>query len=187
MVHPVQKQVLCTSYLLYLFKPACDLSPHCFFNYLNLTSLWWENCSFCTRENIQWFLDVLHLQIPPLEMSKYLRTRPLVCLPLVCLIYSGMPLSCTFTFLAHILCLLWGMIHYCEHCSNKTEMAMRLFTALRLEDQSLRLTIQEAATSLATAYKVVMERLLKYAVTTYQRRRQTWLWILIHWLSSVIK
>ncbi|VAI29985.1 unnamed protein product [Triticum turgidum subsp. durum] len=37
--------------------------------------------------------------------------------------------------------------------SNKTEMAMRLFTALRLEDQSLRLTIQEAATSLATAYK----------------------------------
>lgn len=52
-------------------------------------------------------------------------------------------------------------------------MAMRLFTALRLEDQSLRLTIQEAATSLATAYKVVMERLLKYAVTTYQRRRQT--------------
>ncbi|KAF7071734.1 hypothetical protein CFC21_076993 [Triticum aestivum] len=37
--------------------------------------------------------------------------------------------------------------------SNKTEIAMRLFTALRLEDQSLRLTIQEAATSLATAYK----------------------------------
>ncbi|KAF7058005.1 hypothetical protein CFC21_065146 [Triticum aestivum] len=37
--------------------------------------------------------------------------------------------------------------------SNKTEMAIRLFTALRLEDQSLRLTIQEAATSLATAYK----------------------------------
>ncbi|CAN6357538.1 unnamed protein product [Urochloa humidicola] len=37
--------------------------------------------------------------------------------------------------------------------SDKTDMAIRLFTALRLEDQSLRLTIQEAATSLATAYK----------------------------------
>ncbi|KAL6641935.1 hypothetical protein ACP70R_020116 [Stipagrostis hirtigluma subsp. patula] len=37
--------------------------------------------------------------------------------------------------------------------SDKTDMATRLFTALRLEDQSLRLTIQEAATSLATAYK----------------------------------
>ncbi|OEL19793.1 Proteasome-associated protein ECM29-like protein [Dichanthelium oligosanthes] len=36
---------------------------------------------------------------------------------------------------------------------HKTDMAIRLFTALRLEDQSLRLTIQEAATSLATAYK----------------------------------
>ncbi|PAN41168.1 hypothetical protein PAHAL_8G022100 [Panicum hallii] len=37
--------------------------------------------------------------------------------------------------------------------SDKTNMAIRLFTALRLEDQSLRLTIQEAATSLAAAYK----------------------------------
>ncbi|TVU50781.1 hypothetical protein EJB05_02171 [Eragrostis curvula] len=37
--------------------------------------------------------------------------------------------------------------------SDKTDMAIRLFTALRLEDQSLRLTIQEAATSLATSYK----------------------------------
>jgi hypothetical protein len=32
--------------------------------------------------------------------------------------------------------------------------------ALRLEDQSLRLTIQEAATSLATAYKVTLESML---------------------------
>ncbi|EEE51616.1 hypothetical protein OsJ_32889 [Oryza sativa Japonica Group] len=38
--------------------------------------------------------------------------------------------------------------------SNKTDMAIRLFTALRLEEQSLRLTIQEAATALATAYKL---------------------------------
>ncbi|KAG8089149.1 hypothetical protein GUJ93_ZPchr0011g27896 [Zizania palustris] len=37
--------------------------------------------------------------------------------------------------------------------SNKTDMAIRLFTALRLEEQSLRLTIQEAATSLAMSYK----------------------------------
>jgi hypothetical protein len=40
--------------------------------------------------------------------------------------------------------------------SNKTDMAIRLFTALRLEEQSLRLTIQEAATALATAYKVLV-------------------------------
>uniref|UniRef100_A0ACD5YHL8 Uncharacterized protein n=1 Tax=Avena sativa TaxID=4498 RepID=A0ACD5YHL8_AVESA len=45
--------------------------------------------------------------------------------------------------------------------SNKTEMAVRLFTALRLEDQSLRLTIQEAATSLATAYKGASKLVLK--------------------------
>ncbi|PAN15915.1 hypothetical protein PAHAL_3G020000 [Panicum hallii] len=37
--------------------------------------------------------------------------------------------------------------------SDKTNMAIRLFTALRLEDQSLHLMIQEAATSLAAAYK----------------------------------
>ncbi|RLN29530.1 hypothetical protein C2845_PM05G06240 [Panicum miliaceum] len=40
-----------------------------------------------------------------------------------------------------------------DQLNDKTDMAIRLFTALRLEDQSLRLTIQEAATSLATAYK----------------------------------
>ncbi|KAL6906048.1 hypothetical protein ACP4OV_003649 [Aristida adscensionis] len=45
--------------------------------------------------------------------------------------------------------------------SDKTDMAMRLFTALRLEDQSLRLTIQEAATSLATAYKGASMAVLK--------------------------
>jgi hypothetical protein len=46
-------------------------------------------------------------------------------------------------------------------------MAVRLFTALRLEDQSLRLTIQEAATSVATAYKVIVEGMLNYAFMTY--------------------
>ncbi|XP_066339222.1 uncharacterized protein [Miscanthus floridulus] len=45
--------------------------------------------------------------------------------------------------------------------SDKTDMAIRLFTALRLEDQSLRLTIQEAATSLATAYKCASTIVLK--------------------------
>ncbi|KAF8664644.1 hypothetical protein HU200_054353 [Digitaria exilis] len=45
--------------------------------------------------------------------------------------------------------------------SDKTDMAIRLFTALKLEDQSLRLTIQEAATSLATAYKGASMILLK--------------------------
>ncbi|XP_021317325.1 proteasome-associated protein ECM29 homolog isoform X3 [Sorghum bicolor] len=45
--------------------------------------------------------------------------------------------------------------------SDKTDMAIRLFTALRLEDQSLRLTIQEAATSLATAYKRASTIVLK--------------------------
>ncbi|GJN13854.1 hypothetical protein PR202_gb00604 [Eleusine coracana subsp. coracana] len=46
-------------------------------------------------------------------------------------------------------------------CSDKTDMAIRLFTALRLEDQSLRLTIQEAATSLAGAYKGASTVVLK--------------------------
>ncbi|EEC68821.1 hypothetical protein OsI_37388 [Oryza sativa Indica Group] len=41
--------------------------------------------------------------------------------------------------------------------SKKTDMAIRLFTALRLEEQSLRLTIQEAATALATAYKLTTD------------------------------
>uniref|UniRef100_A0A0E0MJD0 Uncharacterized protein n=1 Tax=Oryza punctata TaxID=4537 RepID=A0A0E0MJD0_ORYPU len=45
--------------------------------------------------------------------------------------------------------------------SNKTDMAIRLFTALRLEEQSLRLTIQEAATALATAYKDASVIILK--------------------------
>lgn len=34
-------------------------------------------------------------------------------------------------------------------------MALRLFTALKLEDQSLHLTIQDSVTSLAIAYKVL--------------------------------
>lgn len=38
---------------------------------------------------------------------------------------------------------------------DKIDMAVRLFTALKLEDQSLCLTILEAATSLAAAYKVI--------------------------------
>ncbi|MQL77607.1 hypothetical protein Taro_010028 [Colocasia esculenta] len=37
---------------------------------------------------------------------------------------------------------------------DKIEMALRLFNALKVEDQSLRLTIQEATNSLAVAYKV---------------------------------
>ncbi|XP_052136684.1 uncharacterized protein LOC127755086 [Oryza glaberrima] len=45
--------------------------------------------------------------------------------------------------------------------SNKTDMAIQLFTALRLEEQSLRLTIQEAATALATAYKGASVVILK--------------------------
>ncbi|XP_020113729.1 proteasome-associated protein ECM29 homolog isoform X2 [Ananas comosus] len=44
---------------------------------------------------------------------------------------------------------------------DKIDMAVRLFTALKLEDQSLRLTIQEAATSLAAAYKGAPEGVLK--------------------------
>jgi hypothetical protein len=49
------------------------------------------------------------------------------------------------------------LIFLCSSCySDKTDMAIGLFTALRLEDQSLRLTIQEAATSLAGAYKVAV-------------------------------
>ncbi|XP_020599416.1 proteasome-associated protein ECM29 homolog isoform X2 [Phalaenopsis equestris] len=36
---------------------------------------------------------------------------------------------------------------------DKIDMAVRLFTSLKLEDQSLRLTIQESVTSLAVAYK----------------------------------
>ncbi|KAJ6794863.1 proteasome-associated protein ECM29-like protein isoform X3 [Iris pallida] len=38
-------------------------------------------------------------------------------------------------------------------CLDKIDMAVRLFAALKFEDQSLRLTIQEAVTSLAVAYK----------------------------------
>ncbi|BAT15897.1 Os12g0148400, partial [Oryza sativa Japonica Group] len=44
---------------------------------------------------------------------------------------------------------------------NKTGMAIRLFTALRLEEQSLRSIIQEAATALATAYKGASNIVLK--------------------------
>lgn len=103
--------------------------------------------------NIEWFVGFLHLQIPLVEISKYLRTRLSVCLLLACLIYSGMIFSYTSMFMFHL--------RYKELiflppscCSDKTDMAIRLFTALRSEDQSLRLTIQEAATSLAGAYKV---------------------------------
>nr|XP_010922049.1 proteasome adapter and scaffold protein ECM29 isoform X3 [Elaeis guineensis] len=44
---------------------------------------------------------------------------------------------------------------------DKIDMAVRLFTALKLEDQSLRLTIQEAVTSLAVAYKGAPVAVLK--------------------------
>ncbi|KAJ3681025.1 hypothetical protein LUZ60_015514 [Juncus effusus] len=44
---------------------------------------------------------------------------------------------------------------------EKVEMAVRIFTALKLEDQSIRVAIQEAATSLATAYKGAPEAILK--------------------------
>ncbi|KAH9790309.1 hypothetical protein KPL71_003360 [Citrus sinensis] len=43
---------------------------------------------------------------------------------------------------------------------DKIEMAVRLFDALKLEASSLRLVIQEATTSLATAYKVGIADLL---------------------------
>ncbi|KAF3545684.1 hypothetical protein DY000_02010565 [Brassica cretica] len=44
---------------------------------------------------------------------------------------------------------------------EKTEMAVRLFNALKLETQSLRSTIQEAIISLAAAYKDSPEKILK--------------------------
>lgn len=44
---------------------------------------------------------------------------------------------------------------------DKIDMAVRLFTALKLEDQSLRLTIQEAVASLAIAYKGAPAAILK--------------------------
>lgn len=40
------------------------------------------------------------------------------------------------------------------HFSNKIDMAVRLFDALKVEAQHLRLVIQEATNSLCTAYKV---------------------------------
>ncbi|KAJ0985238.1 hypothetical protein J5N97_003594 [Dioscorea zingiberensis] len=44
---------------------------------------------------------------------------------------------------------------------DKIDMAVRLFNALKLEDQSIRLTIQESVTSLAIAYKGAPEVVLK--------------------------
>lgn len=41
-----------------------------------------------------------------------------------------------------------------SHFSNKIDMAVRLFDALKVEAQPLRLVIQEATNSLCTAYKV---------------------------------
>ena len=37
--------------------------------------------------------------------------------------------------------------------SGKIDMALRLFDALKVEDQSLRFIVQEATNSLAAAYK----------------------------------
>uniref|UniRef100_A0A1D1XKS2 Proteasome-associated protein ECM29 n=1 Tax=Anthurium amnicola TaxID=1678845 RepID=A0A1D1XKS2_9ARAE len=44
---------------------------------------------------------------------------------------------------------------------DKIDVALRLFNALKLEDQSLRLTIQEATNSLAVAYKGAPSAVLK--------------------------
>ncbi|KAK9123336.1 hypothetical protein Sjap_012938 [Stephania japonica] len=44
---------------------------------------------------------------------------------------------------------------------DKIDMAVRLFDALKVEDQILRLTIQEATTSLAVAYKGAQATILK--------------------------
>ncbi|URE19654.1 Proteasome-associated protein ECM29 [Musa troglodytarum] len=44
---------------------------------------------------------------------------------------------------------------------EKIDMALRLFTALKLEDQSLHLTIQDSVTSLAIAYKGAPTAVLK--------------------------
>lgn len=40
--------------------------------------------------------------------------------------------------------------------SNKIDMAIRLFDALKVEAQSLRFVIQEATNTLAAAYKVCL-------------------------------
>lgn len=50
----------------------------------------------------------------------------------------------------------WILCKILFYIREKIDMAVRLFNALKLEDQSIRLTIQESVTSLAIAYKVAL-------------------------------
>lgn len=92
------------------------------------------------------FLQMLYRGRP-----KHFLFKLLVYLHNVCLSFLGKDFSllCLHLFCCHLTDILFVVTF-----REKTEMAVRLFDALKLETQSLRSTIQEAIISLAAAYKV---------------------------------
>lgn len=89
-----------------------------------------------------------------LRMSKAFPFKRLDCLHSVCLNCSGILFYICCCPLVNFLFanFLKYRLHLCLR--DKIDMAGRLFDALKVEDQSLRFTIQEATNSLAIAYKV---------------------------------
>ncbi|KAH7672010.1 proteasome component ECM29 protein [Dioscorea alata] len=72
---------------------------------------------------------------------------------------------------------------------EKIDMAVRLFNALKLEDQSIRLTIQESVTSLAIAYKgapaVVLKDLESLLLENCQAEQSEVRFCSVRWATSL--
>ncbi|XP_020682977.1 proteasome adapter and scaffold protein ECM29 [Dendrobium catenatum] len=72
---------------------------------------------------------------------------------------------------------------------DKIDMAVRLFTLLKLEDQSLRLTIQESVTSLGIAYKdaplAVLKELEAFLLENCQAEQSEVRFCVMRWATSL--
>ncbi|WOK96791.1 hypothetical protein Cni_G05498 [Canna indica] len=72
---------------------------------------------------------------------------------------------------------------------EKIDMALRLFTALKLEDQALRLTIQDSVNSLAIAYKdapvAVLKDIEKLLLENFQVAQSEVRFCTIRWATSL--
>lgn len=89
-----------------------------------------------------------------LGMPRSLLFKQLDCLHIACLNFSGifllksLSVGCLCFFLDFII----SLVAYSFR--EKIDMAVRLFNALKLESQFVRLTVQEATNAVAVAYKV---------------------------------
>ena len=90
-----------------------------------------------------------------LGMPRSLLFKQLDCSHIACLNFSGIFLHKSFSvgfYFGFFLDFIISLVAYSFR--EKVDMAVRLFNALKLESQFVRLTVQEATNSVAVAYKV---------------------------------